>query len=164
MSLLQKIKSDDFILSLGYEMPPKAMRYVLLRTEECKQLRDAYWSGNLSDVELHRYIQNLMGKFVSGEKFSYDMTLSLLAVALEPLYTSFADEYLTTLANLELSEMPLSIRVAKLCVQTRQQGTNNVYRKFSVSRVEQFNVYHPWETFKARERAIKDYHHKVEAA
>lgn len=115
MSVLQKIKSNDFIFSVGYEMPPKAMRYILLRTEECKQLRDAYWSGNLSEAELRSYIQSLLREFVSGEKFSYDMTLSLVAVALEPFNTPFADEYLTTLANLELSEMPLSIRVAKLC-------------------------------------------------
>ena len=160
MSLLEKIKSNDFIFFIGYDMPPKAMRYILLRTKECKQLRDAYWSGNLSEAELRRYIQGLLGEFVSGEKFYYDMTLSLVAVALEPLYTSFADEYLTTLANLELSEMPLSIRVAKLCVQTRQQGTNNVYRKFSVSPVEKFNMYR--DTFKAQESAI-DYR-KVEAA
>ncbi len=115
MSLLQKIKSDDFIFSIGYEMPPKAMRYVLVRTEECKQLRDAYWSGDLSEAELRGYIQSLLAVFVSGEKFYYDMTLSLIAVALEPFNTPFADEYITTLANLELSEMPLSIRVAKIC-------------------------------------------------
>ena len=160
MSLLKKIKSDDFIFSIGYEMPPKAMRYILVRTKECKQLQDAYRSGNLSEAELRRYIQGLLGEFVSGEKFYYDMTLSLVAVALEPFYTSFADEYLTTLADLELLEIPLSIRVAKLCVQTRQQRTNNDYRKFSVSRVKVFNVR---KTFKARERAI-NYHHKVEAA
>ena len=115
MNLLQKIKSDDFIFSIGYEMPPKAMRYVLLRTVECRQLRGAYWSGNLSEAELRGYIQSLLAEFVSGEKFSYDMTLSLVAVALEPFNTPFADEYLTTLANLELSEMPLSIRVANFC-------------------------------------------------
>lgn len=115
MSVLQKIKSDDFIFSIGYELPPKAMRYVLLRTEECRQLRDAYRSENLSEAELRRYIQSLLGEFVSGEKFFYDMTLSLVAVALEPFNTPFADEYLSTLANLELSEMPLSIRVAKIC-------------------------------------------------
>ena len=115
MSLLQKIKSDDFIFSIGYEMPPKEMRYILVRTKECKQLQDAYRSGNLSEAELHGYIQDLLGEFVFGEKFSYDMTLSLIAVALEPFYTPFADEYLTALANLELLEMPLSIRVAKFC-------------------------------------------------
>ncbi len=115
MSVLQKIKSDDFIFSVGYEMPPKVMRYILVRTEECKQLRNAYQSGNLSEVELRSYIQSLLGEFVSGEKFSHDVTLSLVAVALEPFNTPFADEYLSTLANLELSEMPLSIRVAKLC-------------------------------------------------
>ena len=115
MSLLQKIKSDNFIFSIGYEMLPKAMRYLLVRTEECKQLRDAYRSGNLSEAELRGYIQDLLREFVSGEKFSYDMTLSLIAVALEPFNTPFADEYLTTLADMELSEMPLSIRVAKIC-------------------------------------------------
>ena len=160
MNLLQKIKSDDFIFSIGYEMPPKAMRYILVRTKECKELRDAYWSGNLSEAELRRYIQSLLGEFVPGEKFSYDMTLSLVAVALEPFNTSFADEYLTTLANLELSEMPLSIRVAKFCVQTRQQRTNNVYGTFSVSSVEAFNVY--GDTFKGQERTIN--YHTVEAA
>ena len=160
MSLLQKIRSDDFIFSIGYEMPPKAIRYILVRTEECKQLRDAYWSGNLSEAELRRYIQSLLGEFVSSEKFPYDMTLSLVAVALETLYTRFADEYLSTLANLELSEMPLSIRVAKLCLQKRQQRTNNIYRKSSVSPVEAFNVHR--DPLKAQEGAI-DYY-KVEAA
>ena len=75
MRVLQKINSDDFIFSIGYEMPPKAMRYILVQTEECKQLRDAYWSGNLSEAELRRYIQDLLAEFVSGEKFSYDITL-----------------------------------------------------------------------------------------
>ena len=159
MSLLQRIKSDDFIFSIGYEMPPKAIRYILVRTEECKQLRDAYCSGNLSEVELRRYIQSLLGKFVSDEKFSYDMTLSLVAVALEPLYTRFAEEYLSTLANLELSEMPLSIRVAKFCVQKRQQRPNNIYRKSSISPVEAFNVHRA--PLKVQE-STRDYY--VEAA
>ena len=160
MDLLKKIKSDDFIFSIGYEMPPKAIRYILVRTKECKQLRDAYWSGNLSEVELRRYIQSLLEEFVYGKKFPYDMTLSLVAVVLETLYTRFADEYLSTLANLELSEIPLSIRVAKLCVQKRQQRTNNIYHRSSVSPVEAFNVTR--DSFKAQEGTI-DYH-KVEAA
>ena len=159
MNLLEKIKSDDFIFSIGYEMPPKAIRYILVRTKEHKQLRDAYWDGHLSEAELRRYIQNLLGEFVSGEKFPYDMTLSLIAVVLETLYTRFADEYLSTLANLELSEMPLSIRVAKFCVQKRQQRTNNIYHKSSVSPVEAFNVHR--EPLKAQEGM--DYY-KVEAA
>ena len=159
MSLLKKIRSDDFIFSIGYEMPPKAIRYILVRTKECKQLRDAYWSGHLSEAELRRYIQSLLEEFVYGEKFPYDMTLSLIAVALETLHTRFADEYLSTLANLELSEMPLSIRVAKFCVQKRQQRTNNTYRRSSVSPVEAFNVHR--DPLKAQEGAI-DYY-KVEA-
>ena len=160
MDLLEKIKSDDFIFSIGYEMPPKAIRYILVRTKECKQLRDAYCSGILSEAELRRYIQSLLEEFVSGKKFPYDMTLSLVAVVLETLYTRFADEYLSTLANLELSEMPLSIRVAESCLQIRQQRTNNIYRKSSVSPVEVFNVTR--DSFKAQEGTI-DYH-KVEAA
>ena len=160
MNLLERIKSDDFIFSIGYEMPPKAIRYILVRTEECKQLRDEYRSGNLSEAELRRYIQNLLGEFVSGKKFPYDMTLSLLAVALETLYARFADEYLSTLANLELVEMPLSIRVAKFCVQKRQQRPNNIYRKSSIFPVEAFNVHR--DTLKAQEGA-RDYY-KTEAA
>ena len=160
MSLLQKIRSDDFIFSIGYEMPPKAIRYILVRTEECKQLRDAYCSGSLSEAELRRYIQSLLGEFVSGKKFPYDMTLSLVAIALETLYTRFADEYLSTLANLKLSEMPLSIRVAESCLQTRQKRTNNIYRTSSDSTVGEFNV--SWDHFKTQEEAT-DYY-EVEAA
>ena len=73
MNLLERIKSDDFIFSIGYEMPSKAIRYILARTEECKQLRDAYCSGNLSEEELRKYIQNLLREFASGEKFPYDI-------------------------------------------------------------------------------------------
>ena len=160
MNLLERIKSDDFIFSVGYEVPPKAIRYILARTEECKQLRDLYCSGNLSEAALRRYIQDLLGEFVPNKKFPYDMTLSLIAVALEPLYKRFADEYLSILASLELLEMPLSIRVAESCLQIRHKRTNNIYRTSSDFTIGEFNVC--WEHFKTQEGAI-DYY-EVEAA
>ena len=166
MSVFKRIKSEDFICSIGYEMPPKAIRYILARTEECAQLRNAYRTGNISETELRRYIQSMMKDFVPGTKFPYDMTLSLVAVSLEPFFTGFADEYLSTLTNLELSEMPLSIRVAKLCVQARQQRAKNSFRTFSVSPTSVFNVCR--NPFIARESAVQkntnDCYLKVEAA
>ena len=119
MGILERAMSEDFILAIGYQLPAKPMRHVLMRTDECKQLRAAYRSGNLSETGLRRYIEDLLGSFVPGEKFPHDLTLALLAVSMERLWTPFAEEYLTTLASLELSEMPLSIRVAKCCLQAR---------------------------------------------
>lgn len=160
MNVLERVMSEDFILAIGHQLPPKAMRHVLMRTEECKHLRAACWSGNLTETGLRRYVQDLLGSFMLGEKFPHDLTLALLAVSMERLRTPFAEEYLTTLASLELSEMSLSTRVAECCLQARRQMTINVHRQVSLAPVAEFNVYQ--DPMQVPEQAV-DYR-KVEAA
>jgi hypothetical protein len=155
MHLLQRIKSDDFVFSLGYELPPKAMRKILLRTQECAELRKAYWSGSLTESVLRQYIQNLMSNMRVGERFPFDIVLALIAVGLEQFNTEFAEEYLSDLASLELAELPVSIGVAKVCLVKRDERAANIYRTFSSSPVIETDIYQ--EISRIPEKVKSDY-------
>jgi hypothetical protein len=133
MDLLQRIKSNEFVFSLGYNLPSKAMRKILLRTQECAEFRERYWSGALTENMLRRYVQDLMSNMKIGERFPFDIALALIAVGLERFSTEFAHEYLSDLAGLKLAELPVSIGVAKVCLAEHSKLAGNVYRTFSIS-------------------------------
>lgn len=128
--LLAHIHSERFLTEIGYHLPHRAMRNHLMGIEECRELRLAYLTGSLSEKMIRDYVQELMSLWCKGERFSYDLTLAVICVALEPLSTDFAREYITDLSKLKLGELPLSIGIAKLSVQARQKMTANIYRSF----------------------------------
>jgi hypothetical protein len=130
MTLLERITSDDFIVSVGFDLPSRAMRKVLLNTPECREFRDMYRSGVLTEGTLRRYVRELMGNLTIGQRCPYDTALALMAVGLEPSMDKFADEYLSELSKLELVELPVSISVAKECLAERARLPSNITRQF----------------------------------
>lgn len=138
MTLLDRIKSDEFIYSTGFALPPKAMRSALLRLRECSAFRDLYWNGAVTESMLRKYIQALMSDLNIGKRFPFDMTLALIAVALEPFSDTFADEYLYDLSRLELMELPVSIGLARVCLAERTRRADNVCRQFTLPALNTF--------------------------
>ncbi len=130
MNILDKIKSDDFLLSVGFELPPAALHKVLSRTSECAELVDAYKSGVLTDTTLRSFVQQLLKNFRPAEKFPYDITLALLAVSVESFSSRFAEEFIRDLSQLDLAELTSCIKVAKLCLAGRERLAKNEYRQF----------------------------------
>ena len=98
--------------------------------------------GGLTDGDLQRYVSDLMTAFKRGEKFPYELTLAFLSVALERVFTSFADEFLNSLARVHVAEMPLSPRVAGVCLNFRNLLPTTRQKQFSVEPIEELPDIH----------------------
>jgi len=133
MGILERIESEKFIFSVGFELTPNALYKVLLRTEERAELMTSYKAGIITDTMLRCYIQRLLRGFKVGQRFTHDITLSFLSVALEPFSTRFADEFIRDLSKLDVSELSISTKVAKLCLAKRDLLPKTEYRKFVFS-------------------------------
>jgi len=119
---LDKISSENYLFSLGPELPPKAMREVILSTQECKNIRKDIEQGIVTDELVGEYVHKLFSEFKSGERFSHDLTLATLAVCYENYSTTFAKEFISDLASLRLVELSISSKIANECL--KKKGRN----------------------------------------
>ena len=132
MTILERIKSTDYIFSLGVQLPPKAMYKILKNENETNILRILYQSNALTDIEIKEFVNDLLKEFRYGEKYFYDLTLASIAVALEDCYTNFADEYISDLSKLSQTELKTSTEIAKICIEKRLASVQNHIRVFCV--------------------------------
>lgn len=141
MNLLEKIKSEEFAISIGFELPANAMYSILSRTQECSELHDKYRDGILTEDILRQYVQDLMSSFRLGERFSFNLPLALIAIGLESFSTKFAEEYIADLSKLKLAELTLSIEIAKICLENRKSLVKNWYRGTSFMNVDEITIF-----------------------
>lgn len=132
MNLLDQIKSPEFFARVGFDLPAEAMRFVLLATPEFELFQKELKAGSATDADLESYVGDLMTTFRRAEKFKYETTLAFLSVALEHISTSFAQRFISDLSKLHVSEMPLSPRVARVCMQYRSKLPATQKKEFSV--------------------------------
>lgn len=130
MSILNKIKSEDFIIDLGYQLPARPMHKVLSERSETLMFRESYQNGSIEEQEIKNFVYDLLKDFKYGENFYNDLTLATIAVALEKCYTDFAKEYLYDLSKLELTELKLAAEVAKVCLMERERYPSNLYKHY----------------------------------
>jgi hypothetical protein len=117
--VLKNLHADDFVAAFSYIATPAALYRALQRTREVNDVRLAPASCEISEAMVRAFVDALLSDLKPGEPFQHDLAISALAVALERRGTDFADEYLAHLARLELSEMSMSIRVARECLKNR---------------------------------------------
>jgi hypothetical protein len=130
--LLERLTSDDFILSTACVATSEALRHFLTRSEEVRDIRKAIEQGAITEEFIRVFVARLMEAFHAGERFEHEMAITALAVALERRPTDFAEEFLMDLAKLKLAEMPLCIRVARECVKQRATVTQNKGKAFDL--------------------------------
>ena len=119
--VLERLKSDEFALSVGFLSTPGPLRRFLQKTKEVADIRAALEQGAVTDETLRAFVSNLMRDLRRGERFAHEFALATLAVVLELRPTEFAEEYLEDLSWLRIAEMSLCIRVARECLQYRLQ-------------------------------------------
>ncbi len=129
MNVLEKIKTEEFVIDLGYQLPAKPMHKLLSGCPETLKIREGYQNGSISEVEIRDFVQGLLKEFKFDEKFYYDLTLATIAVALEKCYTNFADEYLYDLSKLELTELKIASDIAKDCLMEKEKLPLTIYKK-----------------------------------
>ena len=130
--VLERLKSDEFALSVGFLSTPGPLRRFLQKTKEVADIRAALEQGVVTDITLRAFVSNLMRDLRRGERFAHELALATLAVVLEMHPTVFAEEYLEDLSRLRVAEMSLCIRVARECVGQWMLMSRNTAKHFDV--------------------------------
>jgi hypothetical protein len=128
IDVLEKLKSDELSVAVGFVDTPEVLRKALLRTKEVSDVREALRQGAISDDTVRRFVHVLLRDLRLGERFAHELAIAALAVAIERWATKFADEFLGDLSRLRLAEMSTCIRVARECSKNRVQNSSKPFR------------------------------------
>ena len=96
-ALLGSLASEHIALLTACLSTASALRARLARADEVRAVREALQAGTLTEEAVRQFVTGLMKDLKRGESFAHDPTLTALAVAVESLPTSFAEEFLTGL-------------------------------------------------------------------
>lgn len=122
---LDTLLTAEFEDSLGFVLPPAAFRLVLHRSQVVRQLSKSIRRREITAKSIRRFVSEQVNQLKKGEWLKGDVALAAVAVALETIKDPVADEYLTTLGNLRVPEMPTSTRVARECLKRRAMLPRN---------------------------------------
>lgn len=131
--LLERISSDDFYISLGFCLPPRAMYNVLRSCKECHDFRLAYWQGSITKIDIHLFVNSLLQMIIPGVEFKHQFALALISIALESFSDNFSEEYIIDLSRVETTELSLCSSLAKISNSNRDKMINNLYKTFFIS-------------------------------
>jgi hypothetical protein len=129
-SALDPLKLDSTFDSFGALPTPAVVRRALMSLREVKLLAGAIRHGTVTEIQIRRFTSELVSCYQPNTAFPSGMALAALAVALEQSQSDFAEEYLLDLARLKLSELHLSIQVAKACLKARSLLNKNEKSEF----------------------------------
>ena len=114
---LLQVFSDEFAVSIGSFPSAKALRAVLLKRTEVRDVKHAIAQGRIPDDRVRAVVNELMRDFRKGHVFPHEIGLCALCLALEDHKTETAEEFLLDLARLDIQEMPISPEFAKTSVR-----------------------------------------------
>ncbi len=63
MKVLEKIKTEEFITDLGYQLPARPMYKLLSGCPETLKIREGYQNGSISESEIKDFVQGLLKEF-----------------------------------------------------------------------------------------------------
>ncbi len=127
---------NEFSESLGFVLPPRAMRIALQRSRTVQQIAKAVRRGEISEQNIRAFVHLLTSEYQEGKGLPGDLAFAALAVALEQVPTDYAEELLCDLARLRLVEMMTSIRVARECLKNRYLLPKNEVRTAKYSSIK----------------------------
>jgi len=129
-SLLDSLTHANFQQSVGFILPPRAFRRVLLKNKTVRLLDEAIRVGQITEQAVRDFASSQAIQYKVGESLPGDIALAALAVALESNPAHFAEEYLCDLARLHLPEMATSTRIARECWKERCSLPKNEIKNF----------------------------------
>jgi hypothetical protein len=121
--ILDLLLAEDLLANACAFSSAPALRLFFTQRPEVAQVAEAVRNGMVAEEEIRDFVTQLLGDLATGVHFRHDLTLAALAVALEECQTPFVEELLRELADLRLSEMPLSPRVAQEVLEQRATRT-----------------------------------------
>ena len=126
---------SEKIAQIGFTVAtPKALVAILRTRPEIAAVR-RYLFDNAYNARrsVEDYVRNRLIDLKPKTYFPHEPAFCALAVALETLPMPVAEEFLSELAALKIAEMPLSSRVAVICLQRRREFLiSNTLAEFKV--------------------------------
>jgi hypothetical protein len=115
------LDSDDIAQVVLTVATPNALRNILRTHIIVKAVRRHLLESMDPRREIEEFVRKRLIDLTPPIYFSHEPAFCALAVALETLSLPVAESLLSELAPLRIAEMPLSPRVAELCMQHRQK-------------------------------------------
>jgi len=141
MNMLRELRDAISLQELGIATQnPAALVSSLNRSTEVKSIRDSYRSGSITESNIRTVVNELLMSLRIGERFSGELFLAAVAVALTPFMDRFTAEYIDDLANLKLRELFIASAVAKRCKAVRMTMPKNLFHPFTLGRRAERNV------------------------
>ena len=130
--VLERLKSEEFLVAVGFASTAGALRRILRRLGEVPAISKALRQGEITEESIRIFVSSIMRDFRSGEQFVHEVALAALAVVMETRPTPFAEEFLRDLSRLELGEMGLCIRLARECLKRQASFADDASRVFTL--------------------------------
>src|SRR5260370_8200009 len=111
--LLAMLRTSEFAESLGFVLPPAAMRIALHRSPTVRQIATAVRRGEIAEQAIRSFVNSLASEYREEKALPGDLALAALAVALEQVPTDYAEEFLCDLTRLLLPSHLTCIPVAR---------------------------------------------------
>ncbi len=118
---LTKLDSDDIAQVFFAIATPKALRSVLRSHKAIAAFRKELAESMDARREIEEFVRERLFYLKPKTYFSHEPAFCALAVALETLPMPASEDFLSELAALKIAEMPLSSRVAALCLQRHRE-------------------------------------------
>ena len=133
MYRLSSLSDEKFISRFEQISSIEGITHALRRSIEVKSLNSALSEEAVGEGELDLFIRDLLGAFVAGEQFRFQITLAGIAVACEKINKAFARQFIDYLAGIQLSELSVAAIVAKY---GQRAITKTVSKTFSYSNTQ----------------------------
>ncbi len=115
-SISTMINTDEIKTICALAATPRAVRAALKNSVSARTLGCLLASGKIKIESIREYAQKLTEDFTPGKHFQYEAEFSLLAVVLEADKSFLGYQFLRDLADVQVVEMPMSPKVASLCL------------------------------------------------
>jgi hypothetical protein len=120
MSLIA-LDSEEIAQVVFTVASPKAVCSILRAHSHVKAARRHLENAYEARRDIEEFVRERLVDLKSKTYFPHEPALCALAVALETLPMPAAEDFLSELAALRIAEMPLSPRIAALCLKRRRE-------------------------------------------
>jgi hypothetical protein len=139
MNAFRDLQNEDIRTKGSVISTAEALRAFLQYRSEVISLRRAIERGEITPNDIKDYVHELFRSFSTGIKFAYEIDLAAISMALETFPGPFAEEYLKDLSRLQIRELPLAPRVARLCLARRRKVVSGVTVRTNVISIPPFD-------------------------
>lgn len=118
---MRLLDSDDIAQVVLTVATPNALCIILRTHRDVKAVRQHLLNSMDARREIEEFVRERLFDLKPKLYFPHEPAFCALAVALETLPTPAAEDLLSELAALRIAEMPMSSRVAVLCLRHRRK-------------------------------------------